>query len=209
MNISKLNDGDIGELSRMAASRLMESTEASYQFAGMVDTFEFLCVLNDAQIRYWQRTGEVWVVDKDKGMLAGHYKNDVNTIGFLWATLKVNLKALKAASKADRAQFMRNTKATTGTWDVKWRKQVCGKLNYYYIDLIVIDPLLMGSGALRGLLDPVLNRAREEKIPVLLDTHDEANVPIYQHFGFEVVCRHAATHNAMVQYSMVKWPAPA
>jgi predicted acetyltransferase len=73
------------------------------------------------------------------------------------------------------------------------------------IDLIAIDPALKGSGAFRKLMQPVIDRAEKEGVPVLLDTHDQNNVAIYQRFGFEIAHQfHAKSDPALVQYAMIK-----
>ena len=93
----------------------------------------------------------------------------------------------------------------SGANNLRWRKQKCGKSNYYYIQLIAIERTMKGNGVLRRLIDPVLECCEQQKIPVLLDTHDKDNVPIYQHFGFELVMEHPSKNDSSIaQYSMMK-----
>lgn len=121
--------------------------------------------------------------------------------------LRANLRVLRIANKEDRCMISRNISASDGTQNMKWRKEICNKSNYYYIDLVAINPALKGSGAFRKLITPILNRAKSENIPVLLDTHDKDNVPIYQHFGFEIVRQYVSKRDhEIIQYAMVKWP---
>jgi predicted acetyltransferase len=72
--------------------------------------------------------------------------------------------------------------------------------------LVAIDSSLKSSGAFRQLVAPVLVRAEHENLPVLLDTHDKNNVPLYEHFGFELAQEHHPKSGApIVQYSMIKY----
>ena len=85
--------------------------------------------------------------------------------------------------------------------------QMFKKQNYYYIERMIIDRELKGSGALRQLIEPIITRMQEENLPIPPNTHDPNNVPLYQHFGFELVHKHQAKHNPhMAQYSTVKHP---
>ncbi len=147
------------------------------------------------------------MIAENQGMVAGHYRHSEKSLKLLSSTLRLSLRMFRTASRADQKSIFRNAFASDGAQSVKWRKQVCQKANYYYIDLIAIAPSLKGSGAFRQLLEPILIRAKKEIMPVLLDTHDKNNVPLYEHFGFEVVGQYIAKHHPdLIQYAMVKWP---
>lgn len=202
-----LSKNNISKLARTVAGRLADSVETSYILKDIEEKKKLLYILNCAQIEYWYKIGEVWIIGDHRGMLAGHYKNDEHMLQLMGITLKANLTAYRLANKHDRRQLIRNVKNISGTTDVKWRDQICGGSNYYYIDLITISHLLKGSGAFRKLIDPILLRSSKMGIPILLDTHDESNVALYEYFGFELAAKHSSHNNReMVQYSMVKWP---
>jgi len=207
MEVKRLSDTDISELCHTVAKILMDSPEGSYQLKDVTDKWSLSYAFTFSQITYWYNIGEVWVIGENQGMLAGHYNGRVKIFKLLSTTLRANLRMLRSVSKEDRNKISRNVTASAGAQNVKWRKQICKKSNYYFIDLIAIDPALKGSGAFRKLIDPVLVRAKAEGIPVLLDTHDTDNVLIYQHFGFEVVRQYTAKHDQdFIQYAMIKWP---
>jgi predicted acetyltransferase len=42
-------------------------------------------------------------------------------------------------------------------------------------------------GYVSKLIKPMLKRINEEGFPVYLETQNEKNVPLYEHYGFEVV----------------------
>jgi predicted GNAT family N-acyltransferase len=44
-----------------------------------------------------------------------------------------------------------------------------------------------GQGLATQLITPMLERADYEQKPCYLDTHNEANINLYRHYGFEVV----------------------
>jgi ribosomal protein S18 acetylase RimI-like enzyme len=50
-----------------------------------------------------------------------------------------------------------------------------------------VDPAYQGKGYASRLLKPMLARIDRENMPCYLDTEEEKNVSIYQHFGFKVL----------------------
>lgn len=58
---------------------------------------------------------------------------------------------------------------------------------HYYLDNLAVLPSAQGRGYASKLLRPILARADEEKVLVYTDTFTPSNVPLYEHFGFELV----------------------
>ena len=57
----------------------------------------------------------------------------------------------------------------------------------YYLEGLAVAPEARGQGLASKLVRPFLARADAQALSVYLDTFKEANVPIYEHYGF--VCR--------------------
>ena len=207
MEVRKLEDKDIPAICKQISTRLIDAVEASYQLDGISDRRRLTDVFTQSRMKYWLRIGEVWVIGDNEGMLAGHYRSNENVIAAILPSLTLIRNVRKLLSKEDRVRLDINLKNSVGAENFTWRKQVFKKQDYYYIEMIAINRELKGRGAFRRLIEPVITRAQHENMPVLLDTHDKDNVPIYQHFGFEVVHEHRSKRNPdLVQYSMVKHP---
>jgi len=58
---------------------------------------------------------------------------------------------------------------------------------HWFLEIIGVDPEFQGKGYAGKLLSPMLSRIDEEGLPCYLDTEKEANVRLYEHFGFEVI----------------------
>ena len=58
---------------------------------------------------------------------------------------------------------------------------------HWYLQLLGVDPVYQGKGYASILLRAMFARIDEERLPCYVETQNEKNVPIYQHYGFKVV----------------------
>jgi len=58
---------------------------------------------------------------------------------------------------------------------------------HWYWGIIGVDPKFQGRGYASALIKPMLARIDQKHLPCYLETNNERNVPIFQHYGFEVV----------------------
>ena len=71
---------------------------------------------------------------------------------------------------------------------------LCGQLHeqhanfpHWCLSPVAVTPELQGKGYASRLLDPMLSRIDNEQKPCYLQIENEKNVPIYEHFGFELI----------------------
>ena len=57
---------------------------------------------------------------------------------------------------------------------------------HLYLYNIAVDPKHQGKGWTSVLLNPMLSKADEKRLPCYLES-PERNVPLYEHFGFEIL----------------------
>jgi ribosomal protein S18 acetylase RimI-like enzyme len=58
---------------------------------------------------------------------------------------------------------------------------------HYYLDNLAVLPVEQGKGYSSQLMRPILERANAERVVAYTDTVTRANVPLYEHFGFQVM----------------------
>lgn len=58
---------------------------------------------------------------------------------------------------------------------------------HWYLGILGVDPDLQGRRIGSTLLDPILRRADESRLPCYLETGAESNVSYYRKLGFEVI----------------------
>lgn len=59
--------------------------------------------------------------------------------------------------------------------------------HYWYLGVLATDPARRGAGFARAVLNPVLQRADDDRTPVFLETGTPENLPFYERFGFVVL----------------------
>jgi ribosomal protein S18 acetylase RimI-like enzyme len=82
-------------------------------------------------------------------------------------------------------------------------KQACPSHHLYLSDLGV-DPVHQGKGFGGKLLRPLLEKAEREHLPIYLETHDERDVALYQHFGFKILSEGLLPHTTVRHWSMLR-----
>jgi ribosomal protein S18 acetylase RimI-like enzyme len=75
---------------------------------------------------------------------------------------------------------------------------------YWYLEFIGILPQFRGNGYASSLIKPILARLDMEQLPCYLETENENNVPIYQHYGFDVVEKAAIPGTRLSLYAMLR-----
>jgi N-acetylglutamate synthase-like GNAT family acetyltransferase len=204
IKIRRAEEKDIPEICNMLAKRMADSVESSCMLDGIRDKEKLSNLLLTIQIEDVFRVGEIWIAGEYQGVLTGHYGKGFTIFTLLRTGIRQNMQLNKNIGKTDLIQLKNNMKRM-GAVNTRWRKQICGSAKYFYFQLIAIDSALKGSGAFRRLAEPLLKRLEHENVPVLLDTHDKDNIPIYEHFGFELAKEHRAKSGVpIVQYSMIR-----
>ena len=76
--------------------------------------------------------------------------------------------------------------------------------NHWFLQAIGIGPRFQGKGFASLLIRPMLSRIDKENLVCYLETIDEKNVAIYQHFGFEIVERSFVPETGFTNWAMLR-----
>jgi ribosomal protein S18 acetylase RimI-like enzyme len=80
---------------------------------------------------------------------------------------------------------------------------------HWYLFFIGVDPAYQGQGYAGRLLRPMLEELDRKKIPCYLNTQNEKNVSLYEHFGFRVIDRVTLPGSGIVHTAMQRDPHQA
>ena len=75
---------------------------------------------------------------------------------------------------------------------------------HWFLQTVGVDPQFQGKGYAGKLLRPMLARIDEEGLPCYLETLDERNVPLYEHFGFSVAEESAIPETDLTNWAMLR-----
>jgi ribosomal protein S18 acetylase RimI-like enzyme len=75
---------------------------------------------------------------------------------------------------------------------------------HWFLQTIGVDPQYQGKGYASKLLSPMLVRIDEEGLPCYLETMDEKDVPLYEHFGFQVVDESTVPATNLTNWAMLR-----
>jgi ribosomal protein S18 acetylase RimI-like enzyme len=125
--------------------------------------------------------GEVYAVSLAIEGVAVWLPSDAPELSF-WATLRGG--GLGLLFRMNRG-FLRKMKEDED-FALKLRRQLAPS-PHRYLAVLGVDPDFQGKGYASRLLKPMLARLDKEKLPAYLETTAEDYVPMYGHFGFEVI----------------------
>ena len=72
-----------------------------------------------------------------------------------------------------------------------------------HIIYLAVRPSMQGKGIASWLMRPVIRYADEKKLMISLETHNEKNVSLYEHYGFRLF-ETVVKHFGLKQYCMIR-----
>ena len=75
---------------------------------------------------------------------------------------------------------------------------------HWFLQTIGVDPQFQGKGYAGKLLRPMFARIGKEGLPCYLETLDEANVQLYEHFGFRVIEKSTVPKTSLTNWAMLR-----
>jgi len=75
---------------------------------------------------------------------------------------------------------------------------------HWYLSSITVDPKYQGKGYASTLLRPMLARIDSEGLPCYLETQNERNISLYEHYGFELIDYIKIPDTEIYSYSMIR-----
>ncbi len=75
---------------------------------------------------------------------------------------------------------------------------------HWFLQTIGVDPQFQGKGYAGKLLRPMFARMDKEGLPCYLETLDEQNIQLYEHFGFKVVEKAIIPKTSLTSWAMLR-----
>ncbi len=77
---------------------------------------------------------------------------------------------------------------------------------HWYLQVLGVDPKFQGRGYAAKLVRPMLSKIDNQHLPCYLETLDEKNVSIYEHFGFRIIEKSAIPQTPFTNWAMLRDP---
>ncbi len=99
---------------------------------------------------------------------------------------------------------VRRARAVLGQIDTNHKKHASEP--HFYLDNLGVLASARGKGLSSKLIRPFLQMADEQKVIAYTDTVTDVNVPLYQHFGFELVEENFIPSAGITTYALRRTP---
>lgn len=171
---------------------------------GLSEPKEIITKSTEASLQLFFSKGDIYVYEDEgiKGVLVGISAKRFSTINILLSSL-TSYHLLTGISKEDTKLLKAKSELQGKIHNPKWYKKY--SKNAYYINWIAVDRECKGTGVFRKLLTPIIESCEKKNMDMVLETFTKSNVPIYEHFGFELIETHTSEGVALSEYCMVKW----
>jgi ribosomal protein S18 acetylase RimI-like enzyme len=157
--------------------------------------------LFEFEIRYGLNYGMVYTTSPSLEGLAVWLPSEKSEITFWRAFRSGGMRLQGGLGKENMQRLM----AFSDAVDRLHKKHAPNK--HCYLFFIGIDPGFQGRKMASRLIRPVLGRLDHLGMPCYLNTQNEKNIPIYQHFGFDIVEQLVLPGTEILHTGMLRKPA--
>jgi ribosomal protein S18 acetylase RimI-like enzyme len=152
------------------------------------------------------QTKSLTILDNDpRAFLIGYDSINENTFLERKLYLKIIMKSIACLGLKGMTRMINNMQKVGKVLNLSWYKEHV-KGRHYRLKVIAVDRALRGSGAFRRLMTPILEYTDQNRIPVVLETHNPVNIGLYEHFGFTLVKTITHPGTEVKQYCMIRHP---
>ena len=191
-------------MAKLLADCFIDDELVVKQTKGIENPKEFLEKLFLLQMPVLQKTCEMYSLDENlNSVIIGYEKKKYRPMKTLLLGILCQFKLSHMLKSDDLKLYTQNLNDASKSIDLKWQKEFI-KGNYYYLKVIAIAESSRKKGTFRALITPIINYCEEKHIPIVLETNTPENVPIYQHFGFELVKTIQEKGTDFCQYCFIK-----
>ncbi|MGJ0629753.1 GNAT family N-acetyltransferase [Xenorhabdus bovienii] len=192
----------VRELKEISETQLTRCTQTLTRAFDGYSLMRHFLAENDHQqrVRRYQETflrkvgmtvGHVWATD-DGTAVSIWTAPDIEDAEAVFAPLSIEFEKIAGS----RANVMQASEAIMA----KERP----KFPCWFLGVVAVDPNFQGKGLGRAVIEPGLERAEREGLPVFLETSDDKNVKIYERLGFEVTAAYPLPFGGPMTYAMIK-----
>jgi ribosomal protein S18 acetylase RimI-like enzyme len=175
-----LSATQINDAARVLTRAFKNDSEVVYYFPNEADR-ENLLPLFQVELRYGLKYGEIYTTSPALEGIAIWLPPGETELS-MWKMIKCGAWKLPFKMKPS---FLYPYMNSVG--NVLGGHHKNASFPHWYLMALCVDTRYQGQGFASKLLKPMLSRIDSEQLPCYLETTEEIYVPLYRHFGFEVI----------------------
>lgn len=202
------NTETINDVARVMADSFMEDPMNRAVLEGLEKAGKLMEAHSRIHTRHAIRTGMLQLLDGNPAaFIIGLDSRDASRLDDWKLILRIYLSSVGVLGFRDIRRLLSNSRKTGSVLSFSWEKEFI-KGRYYRIKIVAVDKSMRGQGAFRRMMTPLIAFSDTEQVPIIIETHNEDNVGLYQKFGFELVKTITSPRTEIRQYCMIRWPQP-
>lgn len=198
-----MKENKLKEYAKLMKTRFLEDSGVIFQI-GHLERGELLLSLQcEGQIQAFDQQNAVKVLDGGKGLLIGYSSKELPEEQLFEVLQQSSLKLLEMVTEAELLLMQNNAMLESEIIPQNWHtKYFDGEV--FHLLVVAIDKSLKGTGAFRDLLIPVIQDCENKKMPIVLETFNPDNVPLYEHFEFQLMESHTSDKIDLTCFCMMR-----
>ena len=194
----QLNKSHIKPAAEVLTRAFRNDPMSKYFYANELERAKKLPYLFQLVLSYCVRYGDVYATSPDLEGVAAWLSSDNHPMTF-WRLIRSGLLSAMLNSGRDGSARIRHLEDST---EILHKR--LAPFKHWYLQIIGVDPQFKGKGCAGRLLRAMFARIDEEGLPCYLETLDEANVPLYEHFGFRVLEKTTIPETKLTNWAMLR-----
>ena len=197
-DLVKLNKSHVKQATRILVSAFRNDPMSIYFYADELEREKKLPYLFQVILSYCIRYGEVYTSSNTLEGVAAWLNSDNHPMTF-WKLVRSGMLTAMLKSGGAGTSRVRNLADYTD----KVHKRLV-PFKHWYLQILGVDPQFQGNGYASKLMRPMLARIDREGLSCYLETMEETNIPLYEHFGFRVLEESAIPQTKIATWFMLR-----
>ncbi|MBU4439394.1 MAG: hypothetical protein L6276_11335 [Acetobacterium sp.] len=197
-----LNEHELKNCAQLMKNRFMEDPGVIFQLHDL-DRAELLIEAQfEGQIQAFMEENAVQILEGGKGLLIGYSTKELPEDRLINVMQQSSRKLVEIVTEKELQVIQERAIKQSQIIPQNWQTAYCDG-DVYHLLVIVTDKSAKGTGIFRKLITPVLEECATKKEPIILETFNPDNLPIYEHFGFQLMESHSSDEMELTCYCMM------
>jgi len=180
-DIVRLKKQQIGQAGEMLTRAFFDDPKLTHLIPEIAAKKELSRYLFEFELQYGMNYGDVYTTSPAVEGVAVWLPSAKSEVTFWRAFRSAGMVLQKHLGK----QIMNRLMSFSTEIDLLHKKQV--HFPHYYLFFIGVDPVYQKKRVASRLITPMLSWLDIQKLPCYLNTQNEKNIGLYEHYGFEVM----------------------